>query len=420
MKEASLTSHAIEAMIEELAPRLSSPDVVETFANAIRNTLSTTVELRDDGTTFMVTGDIPALWLRDSTGQVLPYLRFCKIDPLLERVVRGLLIEQARCILIDPYANAFCRDEQGTFGCSADEAEQRPRVWERKWELDSLCYHLRLLREFAESGFADMYAQTDVQQGIQLILRTLLVEQDHASSSTYEFHRSVDGYMYHDTSRSHTVGATGMVWSAFRPSDDGCVYNFPVASEMFAAVELGHLARAPISPELQALAERLSREIDNGIKEFGLVLHPFAGTIYAYEVDGMGHALFMDDANVPSLLSAPYIGYCTAEDEIYRNTRKFVLSQGNPYYFHGKLASGVGSPHTPPPYIWPMSLIMEALTSGNARKMRDTIDLLVRLDGGTHFMHESVDPDAPQNYTRSWFAWANALFAELVMRAYGY
>lgn len=87
------------------------------------------------------------------------------------------------------------------------------------------------------------------------------------------------------------------------------------------------------------------------------------GKVFAFEVDGFGSAYFMDDANIPSLLSLPYLGYVDKNDPIYKNTRKFVLSEYNPYFFKGEAGEGIGGPHVGPGYIWPMSIIMRVYTS---------------------------------------------------------
>lgn len=423
MREMGLRSTALEIVIAELEPLLRPEGLADLFANALRCTLETTVNLRDDGTTFLITGDIPAMWLRDSTGQVLPYLRFCRADPLLRRVIRGLILGQAECILRDPYANAFTLEPHGRFAVPADEAEQRPGVWERKWEVDSLCWPLRLLREYvAATGDLTIYAEPGVRAALGSVLATLETEQRHALRSAYSFRRPEAGLPLHDTATSHPVAPTGMIWGAFRPSDDGCVYNFHIPSQMLAMVELNQLARAfeavYRAPRWVERARALATGIEEGIGRFGMVDHPQAGKIFAYEVDGLGHHQLMDDANLPSLLGIPEIGYRPADDPTYLNTRRFVLSQANPYYFQGQGASGIGSPHTPAPHVWPLSLIVQALTSTEREEVWQVLQVLRATDGGSGVIHESFHPDDPTRCTRDWFAWGNALFAELVLRAY--
>jgi len=150
-----------------------------------------------------------------------------------------------------------------------------------------------------------------------------------------------------------------------------------------------------------------------GINNFGIVYHPKYGYIYAYEVDGLGHTNLMDDANVPSLLSIPYLGY-PADPVIYDNTRRFVMSTDNPYYFSGKFARGVGSPHTPHGYVWPLALVMQGLT-GDTSEVSSALTQLQASDTGDHLLHESFDPNDPTKFTRSNFGWPCSLFSELVL-----
>lgn len=422
MRQTGLRSAAVESILAELDPVLRAEGLSELFANTLRNTLETTVTL-DGDTTFVITGDIPAMWLRDSTGQVLPYLRFCRGDALLRQIVRGLVLCQAQCILRDPYANAFSRDAEGRFALRIDIAEQHPGVWERKWEVDSLCWALRLLRLYvAATGDLTVYAEEQVRAALALVLSAFETEREHTTRSRYSFRRPLPGLLFHDTASSHAVGPTGMIWGAFRPSDDGSVYNYHIPAQMLAVVELTELANAfeaiYHAPRWAARAQALAESIDAGIQRYGLVDHQLAGRIYAYEVDGLGHYQLMDDANLPSLLGIPEIGYRPADDPIYLNTRRFVLSQANPYYYEGRFGSGIGSPHTPAPYVWPMALVVQALTTTNADEVRALLQMLRATDGGRACMHESFDPDDPTRHTRDWFAWGNSLFAELILRAY--
>jgi meiotically up-regulated gene 157 (Mug157) protein len=422
-QQTRLRSTALEGVIAALDERLRLLGVDRLFANAFRNTLETTASLDPDGTTFVITGDIPAMWLRDSTGQVLPYLRFCAGDALLRRLVRGVILRQARAIRLDPYANAFTREPRGRAGHGEDATEQRPGVWERKWEVDSLCWPLRLLRGYvAATGDRAVYAEEDVRGALAAILETFEAEREHTTRSRYSFRRPRPDLPFHDTAAANPVAPTGMIWGAFRPSDDGCAYNYHIPAQMFAVVELDHLAgifdRIYRAPRWAERCRDLAASVDRGIQRHGIVEHPRAGRIYAYEVDGLGHAHLMDDANLPSLLGIPEIGYRPADDPIYLNTRRFALSPANPYHFRGRHAAAVGSPHTPAPYVWPMALVVQALTSRSPGEVEALLRLLGATDGGTGHIHESFDPDDPRRYTRAWFAWGNALFAELVLRAH--
>ena len=211
-----------------------------------------------------------------------------------------------------------------------------------------------------------------------------------------------------------------MTWSGFRPSDDACVYGYLIPSNMFAVVTLGYTAEIMREiykdEEVAARAEKLASEIRAGIEKYGVVEHPKFGKMYAYETDGLGNYVFMDDANVPSLMSIPYLGYCSADDEIYKNTRAFVLSKENPYYYEGTAAKGVGSPHTPPEYIWHIALSMQGLTSRDPEECKALLHMLKTTDDGKGFMHEGCHKDDPSKFTRPWFAWSNSLFSEFVLK----
>jgi meiotically up-regulated gene 157 (Mug157) protein len=405
------------AEIEQALP----PELAAIFRQCYLNTLETTVELLADDTTFVITGDIPAMWLRDSTAQVRPYLPYIKDDLDLRRVVKGLIQRQMRYILIDPYANAFNKEPNG-HGHQTDRTTQNPWLWERKYEIDSLCYPVQLCQDYyAATGDTSIFDQTTLE-AFHLIVEVLEREQRHDIGSPYTFERldAVQSDTLPFDGKGTTSNFTGMTWSGFRPSDDACKFGYLVPANMFAVVILGHViefAEAIYNDSALAVqAARLRQQIDFGIQTYAIVDHPNFGRIYAYEVDGFGNANLMDDANVPSLLSIPYLGYRPADDPIYRNTRAFILSKANPYYAEGQYANGVGSPHTPNGYIWPIGLIMQALTATDRAEQDALLQMLVSTTAGTGYMHESFHPDNPAEYTRSWFAWANSLFGELVIK----
>lgn len=398
------------------------PKVAEMFRQCYPNTLETTTQLVEDDTTFVITGDIPAMWLRDSSAQVRPYVALAEDDEEIRRMVRGLIHRQARYLLIDPYANAFNESANG-HGHQADLTVMNPWIWERKYELDSLCYPVQLLQDYWEATEDLTVFTAEVHQMLHEVVRVMRIEQNHSERSNYLFERT-DWYLSTDTlpfqGRGTRVNFTGMVWSGFRPSDDACTFGYLIPANMFAVVVLGHLAqfaRAIYQDEwLAREAEQLRSEIDYGIQTYGLVNHPRHGRMYAYETDGFGNYNLMDDANVPSLLSIPYLGYRSAEDEVYQNTRAFVLSADNPYFFEGRFARGVGSPHTPNGYIWHIGLIMQGLTSSDPAEIDVVLDTLVKTTTSDGFMHESFHPDDPSQFTRNWFAWANSLFGQLVLK----
>ncbi|GBF08096.1 hypothetical protein DAERI_220039 [Deinococcus aerius] len=413
---------ALEGLVREVRRLLpDQPDVAGVFAGCLPHTLETTITRRPDGTTFVITGDIPAMWLRDSAAQVWPYVELAAHDPELREMIAGLIRAQARCILLDPYANAFNAEPRGPG--HEDEPPAHPLVWERKFEIDSLCYPIRLAHAYWRATGDTAPLHGEFREAARLILATLRCEQRHAECSPYHFWRP-NPVLPTDNLPSgglgNPVGHTGMVWSAFRPSDDACTYNYNLPGNMMACVELAHLARVAgevwgdEDTEREAFA--LQGDIEAGIETFGVVNHPEFGRMYAYETDGLGRHLLMDDANVPSLLSIPYLGYRPAHDPTYRNTRRFVLSPANPSFFSGTHASGVGSPHTPAGYIWPIALAIQGLTATDPDERARLVRTLTETTAGTGLMHESFDPDDPATFTRPWFGWANSLYAELVLR----
>ena len=415
---------SIDAVIEAVKRDLEHhPGLAGTFAQCFPNTLETTIKLLDDGTSFVFTGDIPAMWLRDSSAQVNPYIPYARHDPHLRRLLSGLIQRQAKYLGIDPYANAFNETANGA-GHVEDHPLQSPWVWERKFELDSLCYPIRLAHAYWQATH-DRSAFTEaVHRMLGVVLEVMRTEQHHEERSSYRFTRP-EHHLYLSTDtlvrdgQGPPTAPTGMVWSGFRPSDDACTYNYLVPANMMAVVTLAQaaeLAQAVFSDSsLASSALGLRDEIETGIQQHTIIEHPKHGPMYAYEVDGLGHHLLMDDANVPSLLSIPYLGYRPATDPIYQNTRAFLLSQDNPAFFTGTHTQGIGSPHTPGRRVWPIALSMQGLTSLDAHERRALLNTLERTTAGTGFMHESFHVDDPNDFTRPWFAWANSLFAEFVI-----
>ena len=389
------------------------------FENTFSNTLLTTVKRISENDTYVLTGDIPAMWLRDSTAQVRPYLVMASKDKEIAGMIKGLVHRQFKMINIDPYANAFNEFENGA-GHQDDHTDLLPIIWERKYEIDSLCYPVQLAYlYYKQTGDESVFDQTFLD-GVEKILNLWIVEQDH-SNSPYTFER--DTTRSEDTLSNDGRGPkhayTGMTWSGFRPSDDACIYSYLVPSNMFAVVVLDYLLEVlPNHFKRQDLvdkARQLRNEIDAGIKEHGIVETEDGTKIYAYEVDGLGNALTIDDPNVPSLLAAPYLGYCDFDDEVYVNTRNHILSKSNKYYYEGKYSQGCGSSHTHPNFIWPIALSIEGLTTHDKAHKESLLNNLASNDGGTLMMHESFDVNDPTQFSREWFSWANMMFCELVM-----
>ncbi len=415
-------------MVSDKLHEMGKDELAKLFCNCYPNTLETTTKILDDGSAFVITGDIHAMWLRDSAAQVHHYLPVARENEELALIIEKMIKRYSIYLPHDPYANAFNENgDDPKRGHWQDITFRSPWVWERKYEVDSLCHVIMIAYKFWKYTNRTGHLDEDFKKSANIILDLWETEQYHAEKSTYTFHRP-ESYGSQDTMTrkgvGEPVGYTGMTWSAFRPSDDACVYNYLIPSEMFAVVVLGYLeeiARVIYNDEALALrAHKLAGEIDNGIKTYGIYDHPKYGKIYAYETDGLGNYNLMDDANVPSLLSIPYIGYCSADDEIYKNTRKFILSEDNPYYFSGSVLHGIGSPHTKRGYVWPISLVLQGLTSTDQNEVEEILDMLVNSHAGTYFMHESIDANDPYNFSRHWFAWANSIFSELVLKYAGF
>lgn len=408
---------AMRRVMDEVADVLSDfPRLPRVFADTFSNTFTTTLRPQRDGSVFVITGDIPAMWLRDSAAQVRPYLYLARRDEQFARLIAGVVKRQAACVSVDPYANAFNEAPNGHCH-NHDKTDMGPWIWERKYELDSLCALLTLAHDlWAATGSAG-HLDGQFAAAARLAVATITREQRH-ENSPYLFERleGPPSDTLSNDGKGNPVAYTGMSWCGFRPSDDACRYNYLIPSNMMAVVALGKLAKLPIDDlSLRTSAQALSTQIREGIEQHGRVKHGEHGDIYAYEVDGLGNANLMDDANVPSLLATPYMGYCAVGDVTYQATRRFVLSRKNPHFYLGKVASGIGSPHTPQDYIWPISLCMQGLTSTSRDEKLALLEILLTTDAGTGLMHEGFHKDDPNRFTRPWFAWANSLFAEFVM-----
>ena len=409
----------LRPVMEMLEPVNGLPEM---FARCFLSTLESTARVTDDGDAYVITGDIEAMWLRDSTEQVLHYLRFAPEDEELAAWIEKMISRQARNVLIDPYANAFNCGPNGRHGYE-DRPKAGPWIWERKYELDSLCHVFLLALRYGEVTGRTAFMDDVFFSAAEKMMEIIETEQRHEQKSAYRFQRF--DCPPSDTLKREGLGTpvayTGMSWSGFRPSDDACEYGYFIPANLFAAVMLERFA--PVAEklghaELGARARCLAAEIRRGIEKFGLVKTEEFGEIYAYETDGMGHYRLMDDANIPSLLSLPYLGICRADDPLYLRTRAFVLSRQNPYYFEGSAAKGVGSPHTPENFVWPIALCVQGLTAAEPKERAELLHTLLTTHADTARMHESFNKDDPSAFTRSWFAWANSMFGELVMQMY--
>lgn len=412
----------LQLVREKMAHR---PKIVSMFENCYKDTLETTVHMHpEDGTAFMLTGDIPAMWLRDSTNQLRPYFLAASENERVAEIIEGVIKKQLLCILRDPYANAFNEEENGA-GHQSDLTEMKPDIWERKYEIDSLCYPLQLAYLYWKNTGRHEHFNGLFLEAAKTIVSLWKTEQYHMEKSPYTFERT--DCPETDTlpcgGKGNPVSYTGMTWSGFRPSDDRCVYGYLVPSNMFAAVVLGYLEEILkafyAEDDFAKEVSELHGQIEEGIENFGTMETEEYGKVYVYEVDGNGNRHIMDDANVPSLMSMPYFHFCDKEDEIYLNTRKMMLSAANPYYYEGKAAKGIGSPHTPADYIWHIALSIQGMTSADAKEKEELLDYFEHTDADTNLVHEGFHKDNPYEFTREWFSWSNAMFVEFVLSVCG-
>jgi len=425
LSQRKFTSKAVEDIIIKLKKEMADPELAWLFENCFPNTLDTTVDfeiINGKPDTYVITGDIDAMWLRDSTAQVWPYLFLVKSDTHLQELIKGVINRQVKCIHLDRYANAFYKDENKISEWKSDLTEMKPGIHERKWEIDSLCYPVRLAHQYWKLTGDITPFDADWEEAIKLILKTFKEQQRKEGQGPYTFQRTtawatdgvpLGGYGY-------PVKPVGLICSMFRPSDDATIFPFLIPSNFFAVVSLKNAAEMAQSiRKNNVLANeclQLANEVEKALQQHAIVNHEKLGKIYAYEVNGFGSFNLMDDANVPSLLSLPYLNAVKENDPLYVNTRKFVLSPDNPFFFKGTAAEGIGGPHAGINMIWPLSIIMRGLTSNSEPEIKKCLQMLISSSAGTGFMHESFNKNDVNKFTRKWFAWANTIFGELVIK----
>ena len=420
-------SRAVERTIETIRARIGNKELAWMFENCFPNTLDTTVDFQVvDGRpdTYLVTGDIDAMWLRDSAAQVWPYLPLMKNDSNLQQLVAGVINRQIRCILKDPYANGFYKDDSKVSRWKSDLTDMKPGVHERKWELDSLCYPIRLAYHYWKASNDRAPLDATWRQAILLTLQTFREQQRKTGPGPYRFQRrtEVPGDTLAGGGYGPPAKPVGLIYSMFRPSDDATVFPFLVPSNYFAVVSLRQaaelLTQIHHDQETANQCRALADEVEAALREYAVVMHEKYGRILPYEIDGFGNSYCLDDPGYPSLLSLPYLDAVGPGDPLYLNTRRFVLSDSNPYYVIGKAASGPGGPHVGRDMVWPLGLIMQALTSTDDQEVRQCLVTLQKTHAGKGFIHEAFNKDDSDAFTRPWFAWANSLFGELILKSY--
>lgn len=422
-------SPAVEARIKQVKAKVADPELAWLFENCFPNTLDTTVTLGEVGgepDTFVITGDIDCMWLRDSSAQVWPYLPLAAKAPELVRLFRGVIGRQARCILIDPYANAYMRDPTARTNLKwsqQDVTDMRPGVGERKWEIDSLCYPIRLAHGYWRATGDTVPFDAEWRAAMAVVVRTFREQQRKTDPGPYVFQRPTT--LATETLMLEGKGAptrkVGLIHSMFRPSDDACVYPFLIPSNLFAAASLRQLAelanQVMHDPAFAAECAAFADEVTAALRAHGLTHDAEGQSVWAFEVDGFGNALFMDDANAPGLMSLAYLDCVPHDDPVFRRTVQTAWSERNPYFFKGAAAEGIGGPHAGLDMIWPMSIMMRAfnaLADGDDATVLSCLRVLKATHAGKGFMHEAFHKDDPSKFTRDWFAWANTLFGELI------
>jgi len=394
--------HAIAAVLliaQTLIVPMTGARVRAVQTDTLFHTLFHDFYPEDDGTTYVQTGDIPAMWLRDSSAQTIPYVRFQTAYPLLRNRFAGVIERNARAIDLDAYANAF---------------QDSYHTWERKWEVDSIAWPVVLLQVYFQATHDRTVFTPNVHVALRQIVTTYDCEEHHRECSKYV-------YAYHVPTKQEFDEGTGLIWGAFRPSDDPVEYRFNIPQNALAAValrDIASLARIGYGDmALSQAAQALEERVMVGILRYGIFYNAQRNVwMYAYETDGYGNHNLMDDANIPNLTELPGIDWSSAYDPTYLNTRAFALSMDNPWYFSGRYAQGLGSPHTPYGFVWPLGIIGRALTSTDRLEIENAIATLAETDSEDGLIHESFYPDGYWRFTRQEFGWANALYAELLFR----
>lgn len=424
----TFTSNAVENTIAKVKAGINNPELAWMFENCFPNTLDTTVDFElIDGKpdAFIITGDIDAMWLRDSTAQVWPYLPLVNEDEKLADLFKGLINRQSKCILLDPHANAFYKDVARVTKWKEDLPTPKPGVHERKWEIDSLCYAVRLAYGYYKQTGDSSIFDKDWDKAARTTVNVFRTEQRKNGKTPYYFERvrRNKNIITPFSGKGRPIKPVGLIACAFRPSDDGTMYPFLIPSNLFAVESLAQLSEiyssVLIDKEFAEECQAFSKEVLEAVNKYAIANHLDYGKVYAYEVDGFGNKTYIDDPNIPSLIAIPYLLNEKYYDKaVYKNTRNYLLSFDNPYYFKGKAGEGQGGPHAGLDTIWPMGIILRAMTSESNEEIVWCIKQLMNTHNGMGFMHETFHKHDASDFSRSWFAWANTLFGELILKLY--
>ncbi|KAF2708902.1 glycoside hydrolase family 125 protein [Pleomassaria siparia CBS 279.74] len=451
----TFTSPLVEKIIADMSEKIIDKDLARLFQNAFPNTLDTTVRWHTDGTvkhkkskilwdadawkgpqSFIVTGDINAEWLRDSTNQLAQYQPLAKKDKEIHNLILGAINTQVEYVIGSPYCNAFqppppsglSPTYQGD-GDNVHPGYEQSFVFECKYELDSIAHFLSLANQFYNHTKSTKFVTPRWLLAIDTMLELLKAQSKPTfNEKTGSYQRNEYSFQRRTNSGTETLnlngignplkGGTGLVRSAFRPSDDATILGFLIPANAMVSVELKRTADILQSVGKKQLAGVLSgwaETISAGVWEHGVVQHKKYGKVFAFEVDGYGSSILMDDANLPSLLALPLLGFVNSDDEVYKNTRKMILEKnGNPYYLSGKDFHGIGGPHIGLEHAWPMSVLVQAMTSESDEEITKCLGLVKNVSRNG-LVHESVSVDYAPDYTRSWFAWANSVFAQTIL-----
>ncbi|KAI0721887.1 Six-hairpin glycosidase-like protein [Cerioporus squamosus] len=428
----TFNSTAVEKVITDMKARLKDPDLARLFENAFPNTLDTTVKYFNttENLAFIITGDITAQWLRDTANQFAHYHTLLSQDKELATLVKAVINNEARYVSEYPYCGAFQPPPESGLapthndwadGVTVNPPVNNQTVFECKYEIDSLCGFLKLSRSYYQSTKDASFMNENWFTAIDQIFRVIWEQSQSTFDEDYNF---ISYYNWTGGNGAlspavpnHGNGEpklyTGLVGTHHRPSDDLSTFAYLTPANAMLSVELTHLAdvldAAKQAHNVSKLARQYSSTISKAIWDTTVV-----NNVFAYETNGFGGRYVMDDANVPSLLSLPYLGFLDKKHPAYVKTRKVLLSRNNPYYAAGKNFSGIGGPHVDAYHPWPMSQISAIFGTDDDGEILNSLYLIANNTAGLGLIHESV-AIYDQTFTRPWFAWANSYFAEMLL-----